>query len=264
MAADEEDDGAGEEAAAAAEPEGEGMIAEAGAQSYDVEGGEEAEEFPHFAEVWNDYDPSQKFTAIFPVGEKEGATASSVAYYIIEPGRHTGLHHDNAEEVAFVAEGEGEVFSIGNTNRLEPGKFVVFPAGSDHDIYARGSVALRILSFFPTTEIVSEFQQTVYPTGTTELSSRPPQPIVTELDPNNLPEDFPFSLEELGLEAEEPPQELSMTQRLIGMTEPGKPPENIEVTIYTPGEEPVREVINPTKPEDDDQADPEARPGDEE
>jgi uncharacterized cupin superfamily protein len=226
--------------------------------------GEEAEEFPHFVEVWNDYDPSQKFTAIFPVGEKEGATASSVGYYIIEPGRHTGLHHDNAEEVAFVAEGEGEVFSIGQTDRLEAGKFVVFAAGSDHDIYARGSVALRILSFFPTTEIISEFQQTVYPTGTTQISSRPPQPVVTELDPNNLPEDFPFSLEELGIGGEEAPQELSMTQRLIGMTEPGKPPENVEVTIYTPGEEPVREVINPTKPENESESDSEAASGDEE
>ena len=73
------------------------------------------EEFPHFIEIWNDYDPSQRFTAIFPVGEKEGAVGSSVAYYIIEPGSHTGLHSDNVEEIAFVAEGEGEVFSIGVT-----------------------------------------------------------------------------------------------------------------------------------------------------
>ena len=125
-------------------------------------------------------------------------------------------------------------------------------------------MALRILSFFPTTEIISEFQQTVYPTGTTQLSSRPPQPIVTELDPNNLPEDFPFSLEELGMGGEDAPQELSMTQRLIGMTEPGKPPENVEVTIYTPGEEPLREVINPTKPNDDSETDAEAGSGNEE
>ena len=48
-------------------------------------------------------------------GRREGgrAAASSVAYYIIEPGKHTGLHSDNAEEIVFVAEGEGEAFVIG-------------------------------------------------------------------------------------------------------------------------------------------------------
>ena len=110
---------------------------------------DEPEDFPHFVEIWNDYDPSQRFTVIFPVGEKEGAVASSVAYYIIEPGSHTGLHSDNVEEIAFVAEGEGEVFSIGNTKRLEAGKFLVFPADADHDIYARGAVALTAALVLP-------------------------------------------------------------------------------------------------------------------
>src|SRR3954462_9612709 len=80
---------------------------------------EDGEPTPYFVEVWNDYDPSQKFAAIFPVGEESGVVASSVAYYIIEPGTHTGLHADSAEEVVFVAEGEGEVFSVGQSTRLE-------------------------------------------------------------------------------------------------------------------------------------------------
>ena len=142
-------DGVEENDEVAPEQEGGGSSYEEGPQSYEA-GSEEPEDFPHFVEIWNDYDPSQRFTAIFPVGEKEGAVGSSVAYYIIEPGSHTGLHSDNVEEIAFVAEGEGEVFSIGNTQQLEAGKFVVFAAGADHDIYARGSVALRLLSFFPT------------------------------------------------------------------------------------------------------------------
>ena len=104
------------------------------------------------------------------------------------------------------------MFSIGNTQQLEAGKFVVFAAGADHDIYARGSVALRLLSFFPTPEIVSTFQQAVYPLGETTVSSKPPPPVVTELDPNNLPADFPFTLDELGMGGEsEEPRELSMT-----------------------------------------------------
>ena len=217
-------------------------------------GGEE-EDVPHFVEVWNDYDPSQRFVAIFPVGEKEGATASSVAYYIIEPGKHSGVHSDNAEEVAFVAEGEGEVFMIGVSQRLQAGKFVVFPAGSDHDIYAQGATALRLLSFFPTTEIISTFQQVIYPVAATVLTSKPPQPTVLELDPNNLPENFPFTLEELGMadgEDQEAP-ELTETQRLLGMTEPGVLPREVKTTIYTPGENKVEEFVTyhgvPEEPE---------------
>jgi quercetin dioxygenase-like cupin family protein len=204
----------------------------------DPAGGAEGEEpQPYWVEVWNDYDPSMRFVSIFPVGEKEGAVASSVAYYIIEPGKHTGLHSDNVEEIAFVAEGEGEVFSIGGSKRLEPGKFFVFPAGIDHDVYAHGTVAMRLLSFFPATEVLSTFQQEIYPVGGNVLSSNPPAPTLTELDPTNLPEDFPFSLEELGLAeaGSEEPRELTRTERLIGMSEPGKPPENVEVRVSEPG-----------------------------
>ena len=202
----------------------------------DPAGGVEGEEPPYWVEVWNDYDPSMRFVSIFPVGEKEGAVASSVAYYIIEPGKHTGLHSDNVEEIVFVAEGEGEAFSIGGSRKLEAGKFFVFPAGIDHDIYAQGADSMRLLSFFPTTEILSTFQQEIYPVGGNILSSKPPTPTLTELDPNNLPSDFPFSLEELGMaEAGSQERELSRTEQLIGMTEPGKPPENVEVRVSEPG-----------------------------
>ena len=54
-------------------------------------------------------------------------------------------------------------YEAGGMQKLEAGKFVVFPAGVDHDIYAQGSVAMRLLSFFPTAEILSTFQQTIYP-----------------------------------------------------------------------------------------------------
>jgi quercetin dioxygenase-like cupin family protein len=249
------------------EAQGEGVEepAESG-QGTEPETAEDEEPPPYWVEVWNDYDPSMRFVTIFPVGEKEGAQASSVAYCIIEPGKHTGLHSDNVEEVVFVAEGEGEVFSIGATRRLEAGKFVVFPAGTDHDIYAQGSDALRLLSFFPTTEILSTFQQEIYPVGGNVLSSKPPAPVVTELDPNNLPENFPFSLEDLGMAEAEPEEqrELTRTERLIGMTEPGVPPENVEVRVSEPGTgrwltgppgemRPVEEDEEPAEEADEDQ-----------
>jgi quercetin dioxygenase-like cupin family protein len=185
-----------------------GTAAEAGG----VEGGDEAhgtlEDIaaaatgestePHFVEIWNDYDPSQRFAVIFPVGERMGAKAGTVAYYIVEPGRHTGSHSDNAEEIVFVTEGSGEVFSVGQIETIEPGKFLVFPAGIEHDIYAHGGSALRLLSFYPVPEMISTFQQIVFPMGSSELSSRPPKgPVVQQLDADDLPDDFPFDLAEL-------------------------------------------------------------------
>ena len=44
---------------------------------------------------------------------------------------------------------------------------------------------------------------------------------------------LPFSPEEMGTGGE---PELSETQRLLGMTEPGKRPEKTKVTIYSPSE----------------------------
>jgi quercetin dioxygenase-like cupin family protein len=184
---------------------------------------------------------------IYPVSEKEGARASTVAYYIIEPGKHSGLHSDSAEEIVFVAEGEGEVFVIGSTRRLEAGQFLVFPAGTDHDVYAQGPSALRLMSFFPAPEVEATFQQVIYPMGGNVLSSKPPEstgPVVTELDPGNLPEDFPFSLSELGLAEEEAPQELTTTQRLLGMTEPGVPPKDVVVRVIDPKEPDVNKAAD--------------------
>ncbi len=109
------------------------------------------------------------------------------------------MHFDNAEEVVYVADGEGEAFVSGLQVKFNPGEFVVLAAGVEHDIYAMGAVALRFLSFFPTAEIISTFQQVIYPVGGNELSSKPPKPVMQELDPEHLPEDFPFDLTELGL-----------------------------------------------------------------
>jgi quercetin dioxygenase-like cupin family protein len=256
MASEAEAKDDGEERNAAVEPEapqGEGPEAE-GVPADAAAGAEEEEEAPHWVEVWNDYDPSMRFVVIFPVGEQQGATQGSAAYYILEPGKHTGLHSDNVEEIAFVAEGEGEVFSIGTTSRLEAGKFFVFQPGMDHDIYARGADALRILSFFPTTEIITTFQQEIYPVGGNILSSAPPRtkPRVIELDPDNLPEDFPFSLEELGLTEVDPgaPRELTMTEKLIGMTEPGVPPPPFgPESVIDPQASPKEETETPSTEE---------------
>ncbi|MEI8105284.1 MAG: cupin domain-containing protein [Actinomycetes bacterium] len=177
---------------------------------WDEAGDPEQPDGDYVVEIWNDYDPSMRFVVVYTVGEDQGATEGSVAYYIIEPGKHTGLHSDNAEEIIYVSEGVGESFVSGKQVKFEPGTFIVIPRGVEHDIYAYGDADLKFLSFFTGGEVISTFQVPILPMGGTTLSSKPPKttvvtaPIVEELDPENLPENFPFSLADLGMASDEP------------------------------------------------------------
>ena len=100
---------------------------------------EQGVEGPPAVEVWQDYDPSMRFIMVYPVTEDQGAVNSTVAYYIIEPGKHSGLHGDNAEEVIYCADGSGEVFVSGKQVKLEPG------CRSDRDRrVARRRLAFRV------------------------------------------------------------------------------------------------------------------------
>jgi quercetin dioxygenase-like cupin family protein len=164
---------------------------------------EQESEGPPAVEVWQDYDPSQRFIAVFPVTSAQGAAASTVVYYIFDPGRHSGAHADNAEEVIYCADGVGEVFVSGKQVKLEPGEFVVVNEGVQHDVYAYGSVELRLLSFFPTAVVESTFQDPVMPMGTNVLSSNLNAPVVREITADELPPE----LQHLVAPTEEPSDE---------------------------------------------------------
>ena len=84
---------------------------------------------PSAFEVWNDYDPSMRFVTAYPMSAAQGTESSTVAYYAFEPGQHSGLHADDAEELIYVADGEGEVFVSGVQQKLEAGGFVLRPQG---------------------------------------------------------------------------------------------------------------------------------------
>ena len=118
---------------------------------------------PTAFEVWNDYDPSMRFVTAYPMSAAQGTESSTVAYYAFEPGQHSGLHFDDAEELIYVADGEGEVFVSGVQQKLEAGGFNFVPKGVQHDVYAYGDVALRLLSFFPSARVESTFTEILLP-----------------------------------------------------------------------------------------------------
>jgi len=162
---------------------------------------------PPAVEVWQDYDPSQRFVAVFPVTQQQGALASTVAYYIFEPGRHSGLHSDNAEEVVYCADGIGEIFVSGKQVKLEPGSFVVVNEGVPHDVYAYGEVELRLLSFFPKGIVESTFQDPIMPMGSNVLTSNLGAPVVREITADELPPELQHLAGGYQPPPEEPPAE---------------------------------------------------------
>jgi quercetin dioxygenase-like cupin family protein len=165
---------------------------------------EQQSDGPPAIEVWQDYDPSQRFVAVFPVTEAQGAAASTVAYYIFEPGRHSGPHADSAEEVIYVADGTGEVFVSGKQVKLEAGEFVVVNEGIQHDIYAYGDRELRLLSFFPAGVVESTFQDPVMPIASNVLSSNFNAPAIREITADELPPELQHLAGGLGPEEPQP------------------------------------------------------------
>jgi quercetin dioxygenase-like cupin family protein len=161
---------------------------------------------PAAFEAWNDYDPSMRFITAYPVSAAQGTEASTVAYYEFEPGRHSGLHSDSAEEVIYVADGEGEVFVSGRQVKLEAGEFQFVPANVQHDVYAYGAGPLRLLSFFPAARVESTFTEIVLPFGGHVIASDlPPGPQFEEISFGDLPPELAQDMLGFGLGGSDEP-----------------------------------------------------------
>jgi quercetin dioxygenase-like cupin family protein len=153
---------------------------------------------PSAFEVWNDYDPSMRFVTAYPMTAAQGTESSTIAYFAFEPGQHSGLHADDAEELIYVADGEGEVFVSGVQKRLEAGSFVHIPNGVEHDIYAYGGVTLRLLSFYPSARVESRYTEVLLPFHDHVLASDMAvpgaMPQLEEIDFDDLPPELAQTL----------------------------------------------------------------------
>ena len=118
-----------------------------------------------------------RFITAYPMSAAQGTESSTVTYYAFEPGQHSGLHFDDAEELIYVADGEGEVFVSGIQQKLEAGGFNFIPKGVQHDIYAYGDVTLRLLSFFPSARVESTFTEILLPFHGHTLASDLPRAV---------------------------------------------------------------------------------------
>ena len=114
-------------------------------------------------EVASAIDPTILTRFNFPVYAATGATGSAVVYFEVEPGKRLARHHDGAEEVLFIVQGEA-VASLGDESiPVQTGDLVVVPAWVVHGIENTGQETLKVVGFFDSATLAHVFAEQLFP-----------------------------------------------------------------------------------------------------
>jgi mannose-6-phosphate isomerase-like protein (cupin superfamily) len=99
----------------------------------------------------------------FPIYAASGATNSAVVYFEVAPGKRLATHHDGAEEVLYIVQGEG-IATIGDeAGRVRAGDLAVIPAWAPHGIENTGAVTLKVVGFFSSATLTHLFAEPLVP-----------------------------------------------------------------------------------------------------
>jgi mannose-6-phosphate isomerase-like protein (cupin superfamily) len=113
-------------------------------------------------EVASAIDPTVLTRFNFPVYAATGATGTAVVYFEIEPGKRLASHHDGAEEVLFIVQGEG-IATIGDeSGRVRAGDLAVIPAWVPHGVENTGDVTLKVVGFFGAATLTHLFAEPLF------------------------------------------------------------------------------------------------------
>ena len=116
-------------------------------------------------DVWSDVDETRRIRVDFPVSSMAGAASSSVVYFELEPGEHTGMHTDSAEEIVVVLSGRVEAIVGDERGELAVGGLGLVPALVPHDVRNIGDETVRVVGFFSSSVVVSVFDDPLMPAG---------------------------------------------------------------------------------------------------
>lgn len=126
------------------------------------------------ADIYSETDDSRNLRVDFPISSVDGAAASSVVYFELEPGDHTGMHTDSAEEIVHIVSGRVEVTVGDERGELTAGGLGLVPALVPHDVRNIGDETVRVVGFFASGIVVSVFEDPMMPGGVTVVGT--PQP----------------------------------------------------------------------------------------
>ena len=110
-------------------------------------------------------DETRRLRFDFPISSLAGAASTAVVYFELEPGAHTGMHTDSAEEVIYIVSGRVEATVGDERGELSAGGLGVVPALVPHDVRNIGDETVRVVGFFSSSTVVSVFDDPMMPAG---------------------------------------------------------------------------------------------------
>lgn len=110
-------------------------------------------------------DETRRLRFDFPISSVAGAASTAVVYFELEPGAHTGMHTDSAEEIVLVLSGRAEAIVGDERGELSAGGIGLVPALVPHDVRNIGDDTLRVVGFFSSGIVASVFDDPLMPAG---------------------------------------------------------------------------------------------------
>src|ERR671914_635459 len=115
--------------------------------------------------VSSETDETRRLGFDFPISSVAGAASTAVVYFELEPGEHTGMHTDSAEEIVLVLSGRAEAIVGDERGELTAGGMGLVPALVPHDVRKIGEETVRVVGFFSSGIVVSVFDDPLMPAG---------------------------------------------------------------------------------------------------
>jgi quercetin dioxygenase-like cupin family protein len=130
-------------------------------------------------DISSETDETRRIRVDFPISSVAGAASTSVVYFELEPGEHTGMHTDSAEEIVLVLSGRAEAIVGDERGELTVGGMGLVPALVPHDVRNIGDETVRVVGFFSSGIVVSVFDDPLMPAGKRVVGT--PQPEESEV-----------------------------------------------------------------------------------
>lgn len=117
------------------------------------------------ADISSETDETRQMRVDFPISSVDGAASTAIVYFELEPGAHTGMHTDSAEEIVLVLSGRAEAIVGDERGELSAGGMGLVPALVPHDVRNIGEETVRVVGFFSSGIVTSVFDDALMPAG---------------------------------------------------------------------------------------------------
>lgn len=136
-------------------------------------------------DVTSETDETRRLRFDFPISSLAGAASTAVVYFELEPGAHTGMHTDSAEEVLYIVSGTVEAVVGDERGELSAGGLGLVPALVPHDVRNVGEETVRVVGFFSGSTVVSVFDDPMMPVRKRVVGT--PVPDEAQVAPSAVP-----------------------------------------------------------------------------